>query len=259
MSDFSRARAWVVVTGAASGIGKAVALRLLSDGYLVLALDRHAEGLEELQDASQEQNERLSTFVADLADPAVGDDTAARLQAEEGRLFAHQERPCLMGIVNVAGISTGNSIDKITDEDWELSMAVNATGPMRLIRALQPFLSTDPGASIVNIASPVAIVGARKVSYSASKGALLGLNAALTQNLSPQGIRVNAILPGPTITAMTRDWSDEKRAMIASGSPLNRLCRPEDIAGPVSFLLSQDAAYITGTVLNVTGGSVMGV
>ena len=249
-------RPWVVVTGAASGIGRAVASRCAADGYRVLAIDRNEEGLYRLVDDTDGQ---MAPVTADLCDPEIGETVAQGLRSAHQKFSDDSAAPKLKGVINVAGVSQGDSIDGITDDDWHYSMDVNATAPMRLIRALLPLFATEEHPAIVNIASPVAIVGARKVSYSASKGALLGLNAALTRNLSPEGIRVNAILPGATITGMTEDWPEEKRQAIAAQSPLGRLCRPEDIAGPVSFLLSDDAAYITGTVLNVTGGSKMGV
>lgn len=236
-----------LVTGAASGIGAAIAARLIADGYIVLAIDRDESKLFHL---TKTLGSSLLPIPADLADPNIGELTLRKLQ--------EHSISCLHAIVNVAGVSQGNSIDKITDDDWQASLDINATAPMRLLRALLPLLQ-DGKSAIVHIASPVAILGARKVSYSASKGALLGLNAALSQNLAPRQIRVNAILPGPTITGMTDDWSEEKRQAIAAQCPLGRLCRPEDIAGPVSFLLSEDAVYITGAVLNVTGGKSMGI
>lgn len=247
---------WVIVTGAASGIGLAVAKRCAADGFQVLAIDRDEDGLHLLRES---ENDAVAPLTVELADKNAGQSTLHGLQRLHKSVFNHKGSPAVRGIVNVAGVSQGDSIDGITDEDWQYSMDVNATAPMRLTRALLPLIDGDQGASIVNIASPVALVGCRKVSYAASKGALLGLNAALTQNLSPEGIRVNAILPGPTITGMTDDWPEEKRTAIAADCPLGRLCTPEDIAGPVSFLLSDDAAYITGAVLNVTGGSAMGV
>ena len=245
-----------MVTGAARGIGLAVAKRCAADGYPVLAVDRNEEGLHQL---AEDAGGAVAPLVVELADEEAGQKVLDGLGRVHEAHFGDGSSPKIRGIVNVAGVSRGDSIDGITDEDWQYSMDVNATAPMRIVRALLPLLDTRAGASIVNIASPVALVGARKVSYAASKGALLGLNAALTRNLSPDGVRVNAILPGPTITGMTEDWPEEKRQAIAADCPLGRLCNPEDIAGPVSFLISDDAAYITGTVLNVTGGSAMGV
>lgn len=250
---------WVLVTGAASGMGFAVATRCVRDGYRVLALDRDPGGLDLLRTTT---GNAVETFQVDLGQADLEEVVAAKCSAL-GILGAEatpdSDAAQLVGLVNVAGISQGNSIDKLLDADWQRSMDVNATAPMRLVRCLLPLLRAAEGASIVNVASPVALIGARKVSYSASKGALLGLNAALAQNLGPHNIRVNAVLPGATITGMTNDWPEAKRQEIAKSSPLGRLCRPEDVAGAIAFLLGPDSAFITGSVLNVTGGMNMGL
>ena len=137
-------------------------------------------------------------------------------------------------------------------------MAVNADAPMRLIRGLLPRLRAADRASIVNIASPVAICGSRKVSYSASKAALLGLTVATARNLAIDDIRVNALLPGATLTGMTSDWSEEKRKRVAEESFFKRLCTPQEIAGAVAFLLGPDSTFITGATLDLTGGALLG-
>jgi len=238
----------VLVTGATGGMGQAIVRRCTQDGYAVLATDLDPEALRQLTAPLP----HAAAVAADLASPSLVESlkqALVRLDAETGRVVLH-------GIVNVAGVSRGDSIDRISDHDWEVSLAVNATAPMRLLRGLLPRLS--PGGSVINVASPVALKGARKVSYSASKAALLGLTAAAARNLGPRGIRVNALLPGATITGMTRDWSESKRTRIAAESLLGRLCTPEDIAGAVSFLLGPDSAFITGSVLDVTGGAMLG-
>lgn len=238
-------RGEVLVTGAASGIGRGIAVRCVKDGYDVLALDRDEAGLAALR---EELGERIDLLVLDLTAPEL-----------EEKLGEHLRARPLRGLVNAAGISQGDDIDGIEDGDWQRSMEVNVTAPMRLVRALLPNLRACPGAAIVNVGSPVGIIGARKVSYAASKAALLGLNAALAQNLAGDGIRVNAILPGPTLTAMTSDWPPAKQQSIGAEGLIGRLAEPADIAGPVSFLLSEDASYITAEVLNVTGGKNVGI
>jgi NAD(P)-dependent dehydrogenase (short-subunit alcohol dehydrogenase family) len=183
----------------------------------------------------------------DLRDPALPN---AVLNALEGLEVA--------GLVNLAGASVGDAIEAIRDEDWDDAMAINATGPMRLCRALVPRMKRAGGGSIVNVASPVAVQGARKVSYAASKAALLGLNVALARALGRDGIRVNAVLPGPTSTFMTADWDEEKKARIGRSTALGRLCEPREIAGVISFLLGPDSSFMTGAVLDVTGGALVG-
>lgn len=230
---------WVVITGATGGIGRAVASRCHRDGMRVLALGRHEQRLAALP---------LRTLAVDLRDR----------DADRRVLEALGEGPRVRGLVHVAGASLGAPIDAVSDADWDDSLEVNVTAPMRLARALLPALRRAEGASIVHVSSPVAIRGSRKVGYAASKAALLGLTLAMARNLGPDGIRVNAVLPGPTITGMTADWPADRRVRIAAESPLGRLCRPEDVAGAVAFLLGPDSAYVTGSTLDVTGGTLLG-
>jgi NAD(P)-dependent dehydrogenase (short-subunit alcohol dehydrogenase family) len=158
----------------------------------------------------------------------------------------------------VAGVSQGDSIERIRDQDWDASMAVNVTAPMRLTRALLPALERTPHAAVVYVASAVAVVGARKISYAASKAALFGLTRALTKDLGKRGIRINTVIPAATLTPMTEDWDEQKRAAVAASSPLNRIAQPEEIAAAIAFLLGTESSYITGTALDVTGGRLLG-
>lgn len=235
----------VVVTGAAGGMGAAVCQRLVADGYAVVAIDRNKERLAALgmnaPNVRAVESDVRSYQLGTLAESAVRD---------VGRT--------LRGIVNLAGASVGDSLEKLTDDDWYAALDVNATAPMRLCRSLVPLMRARGAGSIVNVSSPVAILGARKVSYAASKAALLGLNAALARALGRDGIRVNAVLPGPTITFMTDDWDAEKRARVAAGTFLGRLCEPREIASVISFLIGPDSSYLTGAVLDVTAGALHG-
>lgn len=239
---------WVVITGAAGGMGQAVTRRCLADGYSVLALDRHAERLDTMA-REQEPEPELRTLCVDVARADLGEQVLDALGEQAARLH---------GIVHLSGISAGDSSERISDADWMMSFDVNVTAPMRLARALGPLLRRRQSGSIVHVSSPVAILGARKVSYAASKAALLGYNVALARELGAHGIRVNALLPGATITYMTQDWDEAKRQSVARGSFLGRLCEPREIAGAISFLLGPDSSYITGTVLDVTGGASLG-
>ena len=165
----------------------------------------------------------------------------------------------LQGLVYLAAQSVGDEIHSLTDEDWERSLSVNVTPAMKLARFAAPRMKAAGSGSIVNVGSPVAIVGARKPSYAASKAALSGLTMSLARDLgaSPP-VRVNLVLPGPTVTPLTEDWSEAKRQKIAEGSFLKRLCTPREIAAIIAFLLSDEASYVTGCVLDATAGSMFG-
>lgn len=240
---------WVVLTGATGGIGQAICERCVADGYNVLAIGRDVANVQALEERFPQS---VKGMTADLTSSTIGHDIKRQL----AQYLADSP---LHGVVHAAGISKGAEIEDTTDKSWYESMDVNTTSIMRILRELVPALKETNGASIVLVSSPVALVGARKVGYSASKGALNGMNAALSSRLGKDGIRVNAVLPGPTITAMTEDWDEEKRAMIAESSPFNRLCRPEETAGVVSFLLGPDASALTGTIIDATGGRNIGL
>lgn len=234
----------VVITGAAGGMGRAACRHLASTGWQVLAIDHNAERLTALA-AGQPG---IQPVHADLTDP----DLCSRVMTQL------QSLPPVEGLVNLAGTSQGDVIDSLTDADWELSIAVNVTPAMRLIRALTPHFRRQKHGSIVNVGSPVGLIGARKPSYAASKAALNGLTMSCARNLGGDNIRVNLLLPGPTITEMTGDWSPARRAAIADGSFLKRLCTAEEVAEVIAFLLGPGSRYMTGSVVDMTAGSMWG-
>jgi NAD(P)-dependent dehydrogenase (short-subunit alcohol dehydrogenase family) len=234
----------LIVTGAAGGMGAATCLTLEAQGAEVIAIDANAAALQQLA----ADGARIHPLPIDLAAPEL----IERIETLLAGL------PPLAGIVHMAGISFGSPIEQLDDEAWERSFAVNVTPAMRLIRALAPQLRQRGGGSIVNVGSPVGLIGARKPSYAASKGALHGLTMSCARNLGPDGIRVNLLLPGTTITGMTQDWDEARRAEVAQGNFLKRLCTPQEIAHVVAFLLSDASSYVTGSVIDMTAGGLWG-
>ena len=126
------------------------------------------------------------------------------------------------------------------------------------MRIAGPLMQARQKGSILNVGSPVGIVGARKPQYAASKAALHGLTMSAARALGSDGIRVNLLLPGPTITGMTADWSEEQRERVAQGTFLKRMCQPEEIGEMVAFLVSDNSRYLTASVIDMTAGSMMG-
>lgn len=234
----------VVITGAAGGMGAALCEHLLEREWTVIGIDHNQHRIKALAD----RHANFHPVAIDLTDSCLTQKVLAQVQ----------QLPSLKGLVNLAAISYGDSIEQLDDEAWERSFAVNVTPAMRLIRALAPLLRENGGGSIVNVSSPVALVGARKASYSASKSALHGLTMSCARNLGAANIRVNLLLPGPTITYMTKDWSQARQQAIAEGSFLKRLCQPQEIARVIAFLLNDDSSYITGSTVDMTAGSMFG-
>lgn len=233
----------VIVTGANGGMGVASCLHLHELGWHVLAIDRQHDDLLALQDSA-----RFKALACDLRDGNLEQKIAAVLQG----------MPAPRALINLAGSSVGNSIDKLTNEDWHDSFAINVTPAMKLTQLVAPFMIEAGGGSIVNVGSPVGLIGARKPSYAASKAALLGLTMSVARNLGEDGIRVNLLLPGPTITKMTADWSQDKQNDIAQNSFLKRLCRADEIARTLAFMIGPDSSYLTGSIIDLTAGSMYG-
>ena len=224
-------------------MGQACCQLLHEQGWHILALDHGFDGLSALAGSPH-----FTPLPCDLRQ-----DTLAQQVAD-----ALQPLPPATALINLVGSSVGNAIEQLSDDDWQDAFAINVTPAMRLTRLLAPGMRAQGGGSIVNVGSPVGLIGARKASYAASKAALLGLTMACARNLGGDNIRVNLLLPGPTITKMTADWSEEKRQGIAQGTFLKRLCQPEEVASVLAFLVGPASAYLTGSTIDMTAGSMYG-
>lgn len=235
-----------IITGAAGGLGSALCETLLDRNWSVIALDHNQSRLEALQ--QKFENLPFKILHTELDNPDL---ETLVLQCIPADTF-------LKGLACLAAQSIGDQIENLSDEDWERSFSINVTPAMKLARLLAPIMQKSGGGSIVNVGSPVGIVGARKPSYAASKAALTGLTVSIARNLGTKNIRANLLLPGPMITPMTEDWPEDKRRSIAAGSFLNRLCEPSEAARIIAFLFSDESSYLTGSVIDATSGSMFG-
>ena len=235
-----------LVTGAARGIGLAVAKRFLADDWRVALLDIEAE--------------LLRTAVAALADPdhAIGlpcdvSDAVAVTAAVEA---VNQRFGRLDALVNNAGVAVFAPILETSDEDWSRVLAVNLTGPFLCTKAAAPLMREQGGGAIVNITSISAVrASTLRSAYGTSKAGLAHLTKQLAVELASLGIRVNGVAPGPVETAMAKAvHTPEIRADYHDAIPLNRYGLEEELAEAVFFLCSDRASYITGQILAVDGG-----
>jgi NAD(P)-dependent dehydrogenase (short-subunit alcohol dehydrogenase family) len=244
----------VLVTGATSGIGYAIARRCAAEGAQVLATGRDQERLAELMrsatpDAATGSEGSITGFAADLSRPEAPDECVAAALSEFGRLD---------GVVHSAGvIRRKEDLRDTTDEQWSHTMTVNLDATFRLARASLRAMVPN-GGSIVLIGSQLARVAAPGyASYCASKGAVESLVRALAVDFGPSGVRVNALAPGVVATPLAyvdRPNFDDLVEGMAAGLPLRRIGQPDDMAGPAVFLLSGDSAWMTGQSLVVDGG-----
>ena len=239
----------VLVTGAASGIGKATSERLLHDGARVIALDRSAKALAKL---ANEKGRNAPLYVREFDLLQIGE--CSHLIRSLVREYGPITR-----LVNNAGIAHTAPISKTTDDQWNATMAINLTAPFALIRALIPVMTSVGGGRIVNVASRNALRSTNNVAaYNASKAGLLSLTQTAAGELAKHGIRVNSVCPGVINTPMTRDWVDDRVFYSAyiRQIPMGRFGKPEEIASIISFLLSDDAEFITGQTIIADGGQI---
>lgn len=240
-----------VVTGAATGIGREVARQLIAQGATVHALDRDGAGLE--RTSREFQADSFAAYRVDLADrPELDRVLVDLLDGLEGRCDI---------LVNNAGVSRLRPLENTDDAMLDWMFAVNFIAAFRVTRTLLPALRASGRASVVNVASELALVGQPDYSaYCATKGALLAWSRALALELAEQRIRVNAVCPGPVDTSLLQEEftthanpDAAKQAEIAA-IPLSRLGSPNDIAPVVAFLASDAAAFVTGAAWCIDGG-----
>jgi 3-oxoacyl-[acyl-carrier protein] reductase len=238
----------VLVTGAASGMGRATAEVFAAEGAHVACVDISAESVREVADDLVHRGYSAEAWTLDISDPAAIRTTVEAVVARFGGLDA---------LVNNAGISAFAPIDSETyDAVWDRAFAILITAQQRLIRAALPHLRKSASPRIVNIASTEALgATSRDSPYSAAKAAVTGLTRALAVELGPEGITVNCICPGPILTGMTEAIPDaDKQTYARRRTALRRYGRPEEVAHMTLSLCLPAASFITGATIPVDGG-----
>lgn len=246
MFDLQGRRA--IVTGGGQGLGRAIAGALAARGARVAVLDRDGDLAA---GAARELGEASLGLTADVADLAATAATIDRLRAAWGAIDI---------LVNNAAVLSTVPFGELEAAEWDRVMAVNLRGAYGACRAVAGAMAEQGGGRIINIAS---VAGKRgggllgSAAYAASKAGLIGLTKALARELAPHRVTVNAICPGPAQSAMTDGMGAELRARAIGLVPLGRFARPDEIAAAVVFLSSDEAAYITGEIMDVDGGLTM--
>jgi 3-oxoacyl-[acyl-carrier protein] reductase len=238
-----------LVTGASRGIGEAVARRLAAEGARVLAAARSIADLERVVSEIAGAGGQAESRALDVSD-ANSIETVVK-----GALEQHGQIDVL---VNNAGIAEDNLLLRMSREAWDRVLATNLTGVFVLTQAVVKGMVRRRYGRIVNVTSVVGLMGnAGQANYAAAKAGLVGFTKSVARELGSRNITCNAVAPGFISTAMTDQMTEAARASLSGQIPAQRLGTPEDVAAAVAYLASEEAAYVTGTVLNVSGGLYM--
>lgn len=236
-----------VVTGAGRGIGAAVSERLAADGYgVAVCYNNSKTSAEKTAEKINSAGGYASVYQLDVTDSAAVNETFAKIECEMGEIAV---------LVNNAGIAEQALFTDITDEMWRRMTDTNLGGAFYCSRAVLPFMIRRKSGKIINIASIWGETGGScEGHYSAAKAGVIGMTKALAKEVGLSGITVNSVSPGVILTDMTSHFDEATMKELREETPLNRIGRPEDVAGAVSFLASSDADFITGQDIAVNGG-----
>ena len=239
-----------IVTGAARGIGKAIATTFLREGAKVAIIDSDKERLEVLKKEIGKDNKGAIITSCDITKSSEVNGMVDRVYKALGRIDI---------LVNNAGIIRRGTIDTVTEEDWDRVIEVNLKGTFNCCKAVVEIMKFQRYGKIVNISSIAGKMGdvTSAPGYGPSKAGMDALTKTLARQLAQYGINVNAVSPHAIETEMSAQWSEERRKEIIASIPLGRLGKPEDVAEAVLFLASDEASFITGEILDVNGGAWM--
>ncbi len=238
-----------LITGASRGIGEAIARRLASEGASVVLAARTAEALAKVVGEIRASGGKAEALPLDLAQASSIEAGVKAVLATHGSVDV---------LVNNAGVTEDKLLLRMSKEAWDRVLATNLTGVFLLTQAVAKSMLRRRYGRIVNVTSIVAIMGnAGQANYAASKAGLIGFTKSVARELASRNITCNAVAPGFIATAMTERMTEEARQTLSGQIPLGRLGTPEDVAGAVAFLASEEASYMTGHVLNVSGGLYM--
>ena len=239
-----------LVTGGSRGIGRAVALKLAEQGAdVAINYAGNTAAAEEVKAAIEKLGRKALLVQGSVADTDGVQAIVNQVVKELGRLDI---------LVNNAGITRDGLLMRMKEADWDAVLETNLKGVFNCSKAVMRTMMKEKSGRIVNMASVVGEMGnAGQANYAAAKAGVIGFTKSLAKEVASRGITVNAVAPGFIATDMTKVLTDDQKAEMAKSIPLGRAGQPEDVANAVLFLVSDEAAYITGQVLNVDGGMVM--
>lgn len=235
-----------IVTGAAQGIGRAIAEALARDGADVAVVDLEVTRAEETARAVLSQGRRALVIKANVAEWADVAAMADRVLTELGRIDI---------LVNNAGITRDSLLLRMKEEDWNAVLDVNLKGTFHCTKAVLPAMTKQRSGAMVNIASVVGVMGnAGQANYAASKAAVIGLTKTVAREYASRGITVNAVAPGFIVSPMTDPLPDKVKEELIARIPFGRMGTDREVAAGILFLASDEASYVTGHVLDINGG-----
>ncbi len=238
-----------IVTGAARGIGQAIAVGLSAEGADLALCDLQSEWLEETAGMVKSNGRKAECFSVDVSDTEAVTETVKAVLGG----FDHVDI-----LVNNAGITKDSFLLRMSEEQWDAVMAVNLKGAFLFTKAVSKPMMKQRGGAIVNIASIIGLIGnAGQCNYAASKAGVIALTKSAAKELASRNVRVNAVAPGYIKTKMTEALDEEIKKKMLDAIPMNRMGLPDDVAKAVLFLAGEASSYMTGQVLTVSGGMVM--
>jgi len=239
-----------IVTGAARGIGKAIVLTFAREGAKVALVDVDRDQLDLVKDEISKNKGEALSLPCDITQSPQVKEMVNQVQEAFGRVDI---------LVNNAGIIRRGTIETVTEEDWDRVIEVNLKGTFNCCKAVFGIMKQQGYGKIVNISSIAGKMGdiTSAPGYGPSKAGIDALTKTLARQLAPYGINVNGVAPHAIETEMSAQWSEERRREIIASIPLGRLGKPEDVAEAVLFLVSDEASFITGEILDVNGGALM--